>query len=90
MMAPIELGAYRTPKRVGLRTEGRTNITKCINLVYFSFVRLTPCIIRQLIGEKITNKCTGIVCFFLKCIYLFIATTCFGYSLAIIRVLAIR
>jgi hypothetical protein len=35
------------------------------------------------------HKCTVIVYIFLKCIYLFIAPTCFGYSLAIIRVLVI-
>jgi hypothetical protein len=38
---------------------------------------------------EITNKCTGIVCVFFKLIYLVIAPTCFGYSLAIFRVLVI-
>ena len=48
-----------------------------------SFVCLTPCIMRQ-----ITNALEfGI--FFFKFIYLFIAQTCFGYSLAITRVLVI-
>jgi hypothetical protein len=50
---------------------------------------LTPCIVRQLTGEKVTNKCAVIVYIFLKCIYLFIAPTCFGCSLAIIRMLVI-
>jgi hypothetical protein len=36
---------------------------------------LTSCIIRQLTGEKVTNKCIEIVYLFLKCIYLFIYRT---------------
>ena len=55
-----------------------------------SFVCLTLCILRQLAGEKVTNKNTGIVYLFLKFIYLFIylfiALPCFGYSLVISRV----
>jgi hypothetical protein len=41
-----------------------------------------------LTGEKVTNKCTVIVYFSLKfiCLQVFITPTCFGYSLAIIRV----
>jgi hypothetical protein len=37
-----------------------------------SFVCLTLCILRQLTGEKVTNKHTGIVYLSLKFIYLFI------------------
>ena len=39
--------------------------------------------------RKSNQKCTGIVYIFLKFIYLSIAPTCFGYCLAIIRVLVI-
>jgi hypothetical protein len=40
--------------------------------------------------RKITNKCTRIVHIFLKFIYLCIASTCFGYSIAIMRVIVVR
>jgi hypothetical protein len=57
-------------------------------LKYFNLYSLNIFLHRCILtGEKITNKCTVIVYLFLKFIYLFIAPTCFGYSLAIIRVL---
>jgi hypothetical protein len=39
------------------------------------FMCLTSCIIRQLTGEKVTNKCTVIVYLFLKFIYIFESST---------------
>jgi hypothetical protein len=47
-----------------------TITTDLENMSVASFMCLTPCIVTQQTGERVTNKFTVIVYRFLKCIYL--------------------